>query len=86
MIETFRIQGGVLEAADEASAAVWIAANLTDDETRDLRTRLKLDDYDLHSALDPDEVPRVEWNSELLTVIWKTPTAVSATDTSLFNV
>jgi len=86
MIKTFRIQGGALEAADEAAATVWVANGPTEQETRDLRDKLKLDDYDLHSALDPDEVPRVEWDGELLTVIWKTPTAVSATDTSLFNV
>jgi magnesium transporter len=65
---------------------VWVASNLSDQETRGLREKLKLDEYDLQSALDPDEVPRVEWDADLLTVIWKTPTAVSATDTSLFNV
>lgn len=86
MLKTFRVHGGLLEPVEEAAATVWIASGMTEPETRELRDKLKLDDYDLHSALDPDEVPRVEWDTELLTVIWKAPTAVAVTDTSLFNV
>jgi magnesium transporter len=65
-------QGLLMEASEEkASIIAFLSPN--DDEKRDLVDVLRLDPYDVDSALDPDEVPRIEVLPERVSIILKRP-------------
>ena len=51
-----------------------------------LLERFKLDDHALASALDPDEVSRIEFHPDALFMIWKRPENYSGKDTFSFDV
>ena len=52
-----------------------------DDRDRSiLREEFRLDEYDLSSTLDPDEVPRVEASSERTFIVWKIPRSAKVSE------
>jgi magnesium transporter len=64
--------GSVLETADaSANISVFIAPE--ESEKLMLRDQFGLDDYDLASALDADEIPRLESSGDRIFIIWKIP-------------
>ncbi|HZL91695.1 MAG TPA: magnesium transporter CorA family protein [Pirellulaceae bacterium] len=84
MQATYAIRDGSL--VPEETGNVWIAWNPTEAETRTIREKCEIDEYDMNSALDADEVPRLEVDSDSYTIIWKVPTQAQPTQTSLFAV
>jgi len=70
--------------ADEAPIQFFI--NPTDEEKRYLIDVLKIDEHTLASALDPDELSRLEFEPEHLALIFKRPKNYSAADLFLFRV
>lgn len=63
-------------------------SSLTNQEMDTLIDRFHMDPHTIASALDPEEVARVEYSAEssLTSLIWKIPTNIKLRETSSFNV
>ncbi len=70
--------------AQHAQVAVYIAPD--DPDRRQLIEQYKLDDHTLNSALDPDELSRMEFEPDHVAMIFKRPKHYSAADNFLFKV
>jgi len=75
-----------LVEAREDHCPVTIFANPDEDEKRYLIDELKLDEHTFASALDPDELSRLEFEPEHVAVIFKRPKNYSAAEQFLFKV
>ena len=67
-------------------APVTVVINPDDAEKRYLIDTLKIDEHTLASALDPDELSRLEFEPEHLALIYKRPRSYTAADQFLFKV
>jgi magnesium transporter len=86
MHKKYALQGGkVVEVTDE-DAAILVFHSIDDTERRYLIDTLKIDEHTLGSALDPEEVGRVEFEPEHVAVIFKRPKRYTASDNFLFKV
>ncbi|MBI5018388.1 MAG: magnesium transporter CorA family protein [Deltaproteobacteria bacterium] len=85
MRKAFGIQGGRL-VPSESGGAVEVYINPDEAERRYLVEELKLDEHTLSSALDPDEVSRLEFEPEHVAIIFKRPKHYKAEDEFLFKV
>ncbi|OGJ62570.1 hypothetical protein A3A67_05175 [Candidatus Peribacteria bacterium RIFCSPLOWO2_01_FULL_51_18] len=83
MKKFFAIEGGRLVEREEGILRVYAAP--TPDERAELRASLGIHDYDLDSALDPDEISRVEFDRHGTSIIWKRPSR-ELTEGAAFNV
>ena len=77
--------GAVLDSTEEAGNIVVYAVP-TDLEKHELFQTLHLDQHTLESALDPDEISRVEFTPEYPYIIWKRPNAASFKELLKFEV
>jgi len=75
-----------LVQVDCESALISLYINPDEKEKKHLIETLKLDEHTLHSALDPDELSRLEFEPEHVAVIFKRPKSYSAEDQFLFKV
>lgn len=73
----FEIKDGILVEVAEESARVSVYTSPTDEEKRQLYETLGQDSHDLESALDPDEISRLEFGPDDVFMIWKRPKNVS---------
>jgi len=70
--------------ADKACICVFCAPD--EKETKEIIETLRIDRYDLDSALDPDEISRVEFSPDWVSMIWKQPKQVSVSEALRFDV
>jgi magnesium transporter len=85
MLEPYAFEDGKLIPREEGEGVlVYIAP--TEDEKRELSERWAIDPYDLASALDPDELGRVEIGGNRATIIVKQPRNYDSADQLLFTV
>lgn len=78
MKQTYSFRNGVVHCSDEATAPICVYSAPTPQERDELRNNLGLDDYDLDAALDPEEIPRLEFGEHgCANIIWKRPKNVS---------
>jgi magnesium transporter len=86
MLKRFQLAAGALlpSDSDEASVLLYVSPDASERET--LRAQYQLDEHTLMSALDPDEVSRIEFAPDRMFLIWKRPTNYSGKDTFFFNV
>jgi magnesium transporter len=71
---------------DAEDGPIWIVASPDESDRRYLVDQLKVDEHTLASALDPDELSRVEQEPEHLALILKRPKSYSKEDDFLFKV
>lgn len=86
MLQCYELQNGRLQPSEQEKASVWVYADPSEEERRYLIQELALDEHTLASALDPDELSRVEFEPEHVAVIYKRPKNYSADDNFLFRV
>lgn len=86
MIEHLKIEKFALVSSDEAISNVSIFTEPNAVEKELLTKKLDFDSHALNSALDPDEVPRAEFDSETLYLIWKKPKRANADEILHFGV
>lgn len=86
MLRRFQLAEGTLVPTDAADASVWLYVAPEAAEREVLRAEYGLDEHTLMSALDPDEVSRIEFAADRTFLIWKRPTNYSGKDTFFFNV
>jgi magnesium transporter len=73
MMTQFSIEDTGIVPSTEGRGQVLIFVAPDDREKSILRDQFLLDDYDLSSTLDPDEVPRVEASGGRTFIVWKIP-------------
>lgn len=88
MMRHYRLQEHklVLNDGDRAQSQVLVYVEPTDEEKKFLVDSFKIDEHTLHSALDPDEISRVEFEPEHIAIIYKRPKNYSGNEQFLFRV
>lgn len=86
MKKYFKIANGsvVPTSAEEAQINVYVSPD--DREKRQILDFLKIDQYNLESSLDPDEISRIEYLPDLVSIIWKRPENASFEQQLRFDV
>ena len=86
MTQTFEIKNrSIVPAAGEAGTILVYVCKTDQDKKRVIET-LNLDPHDVDSALDPDEISRIEFDEERLFIIWKQPLNVTFEERLRFDV
>lgn len=85
MLTTYAIRdGGLVEVArNEGAVDLYFDPDAAEREW--LRGEFGADEHTINSALDPDEVGRLESNGETLVLIWKRPVSYSRESSMLFE-
>jgi magnesium transporter len=86
MLRTYRLVNNQLAPCERDDAQVLVFVSPDESERRYLVQDLKVDEHTLASALDPDELARLEFEPEHLALIYKLPKNYSAADKLLFKV
>jgi len=86
MLKTYRVHEGRFCDGSGAECNVQLYLNPDEAEKKFLVNELKLDEHTLASALDPDELSRMEFEPEHAAVIVNRPRNYSAADQYVFKV
>ena len=86
MRQSYQLHSGILLACDDDAAPVQLCIAPTAAERDWLRQRFGLDAHTLASALDPDEISRVEFHPDSLFLIWKRPESYTGNENCTFEV
>ena len=84
MLKKCQVVEGKIVVQDEGP--IWVVANPDEAERRMLVDAFKIDEHTLSSALDPDELSRLELEPEHVALIFKRPKNYSHEDDYLFKV
>jgi magnesium transporter len=72
-------EAGIAETREETGRIV-VSVAPDNGESVFIRDQFRLDEYDLSSTLDPDEIPRLEASGGRTLLIWKIPKSVKVTE------
>ncbi|MBJ2248359.1 MULTISPECIES: magnesium transporter CorA family protein [Pseudomonas] len=86
MIQRFDLIDGKLQQGEGDAVPIMLVSNPDPVERSWLRDHHKLDEHALASALDPDEVSRIEFHPDNLFLIWKRPENYSGGGNLVFEV
>ncbi len=86
MLKRFKINDGKLVENDTQDSPVLLYTNPDETEKRYLIDALQIDEHTLNSALDPDELGRVEFETNHAAVIIKRPKRYSSEDNFLLKI
>lgn len=86
MLKQLYITDGKVTETGEGDASVWVYTAPDETERRFLIDQLKIDEHTLNSALDPDELSRLEFEPDHVAMIFKRPKHYTAQDNFLFRV
>jgi magnesium transporter len=86
MMKRFNYAEKKLVVCDNEKSSFIAFVNPDEAERKYLVETLKLDEHTLNSALDPDELSRLEFEPEHIAIIFKRPRNYSARDQFLFKV
>lgn len=80
MLKRFQLQDGLVIHAESEESPIYAYINPDVAERAALQAAFKIDDHTLSSALDPDEISRIEFNHDHLLLIWKRPANIYGKD------
>ncbi len=86
MLKQLYITDGKITDSGQGEALVWVYTAPDEAERKYLVEQLKIDEHTLNSALDPDELSRLEFEPEHSAMIFKRPKHYTAQDNFLFRV
>ncbi len=86
MRKNYELVGGKLVPTDEEQAPVLVFVDPSAEEKRGLVDSWQIDEHTLTSALDPDELSRLEFEPEHIALIVKQPRNYSSEDAFMFRV
>ncbi len=86
MLKEYHIKDHKLVETDGKKAQVYVYTNPTADEQRFLIEQYQIDEHTLACALDPDELPRLEFEPKHTVLIYKRPKNYSGKDQLEFKV
>ncbi len=73
----FELKNGAVVAGEPERSNILVYTLPDDQEKKELIDTLQIDQHALESALDPDEISRVEFTVDYLYIIWKRPNTAS---------
>ncbi len=86
MLKLYGIHNGKFCEGDGEHCNVLVFTDPTDEEKKHLINDLKIDEHTLNSAMDPDELSRLEHEPDHIAMIIKRPRNYSAADQFVFRV
>jgi magnesium transporter len=86
MVEGFDIEKGAIVPGDPDSAAILVFSSPDEAERAVLTGRFGIDPHDLDSALDPDELGRIDSSDRHADIILKRPRNFTGEDQLLFTI
>lgn len=86
MLKQYDIVAGKVAESTQSGAPVYLYINPDAEERRYLVDVLKVDEHTLQSAMDPDELSRVEFEPDHMAIIMKRPRNYSGGEQFLFRV
>src|SRR6185295_4144910 len=86
MKEYYELKGGCIVSSSAEASNIIVYSLPTELEKKEIHKTLHLDQHGLESALDPDEISRVEFTADHLYIIWKRPNAASFKELLKFEV
>jgi len=86
MLKRMRIYGNKVVEATERVCQISIYINPDESEKKHLTEQLRIDEHTLNSALDPNELARMEFEPNHVAIITKRPKRYSASDNFLFQI
>lgn len=81
----YRLEGGRLVACDPAKAVVIVYSEPTIDDESEMQELYNIDFHTLQSSLDPDELARLEFETDHAAIIFKRPRSFCADDNFLLK-
>ena len=79
-MDHYQIAENRLNQVTQGAGQVLVAISPDDHERAFLQEGFLIDDYDLSSTLDPDEVPRLDLDDGRLLLIWKLPHSATVSE------
>ena len=86
MLQRMEMVNGKLTQTEDGTGSVYVYVSPDEQERKHLVEALKLDEHTLASALDPDELARLEFEPEHTAIIFKRPRNYSSDDRFVFKV
>lgn len=86
MVKEYRIHEGQLAACEEMTGNIRIFINPDVVERNALENQFQISPHNISSALDPDEIGRLEFEEDHVMLILKNPKNYSSSDNFLFKV
>jgi magnesium transporter len=86
MVKNYRIGDERIIPAADGGGPIWVYVNPDEQERKCLVEELSIDEHTLSSALDPDELSRLEFEQNHVALIFKRPRNYSARDELVFRV
>lgn len=86
MLSRYTIEDNTIKQVDAESAPILVYINPDENQKQELISRHKLDEHTLNSALDPEELSRMEFEPDHLAIILNRPKNYSGHDKLLFKV
>jgi magnesium transporter len=86
MVKKFNIQNSALIETDDENCGVTIYISPEQEQIEEISKKYDIDKHTIDSALDPDEISRMELEGDNLFIIWKRPKNYISTDNFLFGV
>ncbi|MGC4070464.1 MAG: magnesium transporter CorA family protein [Polyangiaceae bacterium] len=86
MLEKYWLNQGKVVDTGEGPAPVWVYVDPNEAEKRQLVDEFGLDEHTLVSALDPDELARLEWEQDHAVLIYKRPSSYQEEGRFMFRV
>lgn len=86
MLQRFELINGSPKETGSDRAPVWVYINPDSEENELISRTHGIDKHSVESALDPDEISRLEFEEDGIFIIWKRPKNYIGTDNLLFGV
>lgn len=86
MNKYYKLHLSKISESKEDEANIFLYINPSEEEKKYLIEKYKLDEHTLNSALDPDELSRIEFEPEHIAIIYKRPKNISRDKRLLFKV
>jgi magnesium transporter len=86
MITYYEIKENRVIQSTRDTGSVMIASTIQDNEKEEIKNKFCLDEYDMNSIFDPDEVPRIDFSDERLLLIWKSPIKATVSESIEFEI
>ena len=86
MLEAFGIENGIITPMAAEAAPILVFSSPDEEERRRICADYAIDSHDLASALDPDELGRIELGEGVIKIILKRPRNFTDEDQLLFTV
>jgi len=86
LIKSYKIANRQISESNPEDANIVIYTCLSDSDRQEAIVQLGLDAHDVESALDPDEISRIEYDDGRVFIIWKEPLQATFDQTLRFDV